>query len=145
MAENKGTYRGFTDAQARASKKYMEKFSVARVRMEKERYEALQAAAAASGDSVNVYINKAIDLYAESKDSVKPAKSRREAPNNPNEFLFHPATTKAILDGAKATGEDAEAFVYRAVTMQAKRDTTSAKMGLDPKTGEKMEREKEGK
>lgn len=54
-----------TDAQKRAQKNYMDKFSVARVRMDKAHYEAVQAAAATAGESLNAYINKAIDLRME--------------------------------------------------------------------------------
>ena len=50
-----------TEAQKRAQRNYMDKFAVARVRMDKARYEAVQAAAAAAGESVNSYINAAID------------------------------------------------------------------------------------
>lgn len=50
-----------TAAQKKAQQKYMEKFSVARVRMERDRYERLQAHAAAQGESVNGFINRAID------------------------------------------------------------------------------------
>ena len=46
-----------TEAQKRAQRNYMDKFAVARVRMDKARYEAVQAAAAAAGESVNSYIN----------------------------------------------------------------------------------------
>lgn len=50
-----------TAAQKRAQQKYMEKFSVARVRMDRERYECVQAHAEAQGESVNAFINRAID------------------------------------------------------------------------------------
>ena len=49
-----------TEAQKRAQKAYMEKFAVARVRMEREKYEAVQAHAEARGESVNGFINRAI-------------------------------------------------------------------------------------
>lgn len=49
-----------TEAQQRAQKTYMEKFSVARVRMEKAMYEKVQAHAGARGGSVNAFINRAI-------------------------------------------------------------------------------------
>lgn len=39
----------------------MEKFAVARVRMEREKYETIQANAAAHGESVNGFIMAAID------------------------------------------------------------------------------------
>lgn len=49
-----------TEAQKKAQQKYMEKFAVARVRMERERYELVQAHAEACGESVNAFINRAI-------------------------------------------------------------------------------------
>ena len=50
-----------TEAQKKAQKKYMEKFMVAQVRMEREKYGRIQAHAEAQGQSVNAYINAAID------------------------------------------------------------------------------------
>ena len=50
-----------TEAQKRAQKKYMEKFMIARVRMERERYVAVQAHAEAQGESTTAFINRAID------------------------------------------------------------------------------------
>ena len=49
-----------TAAQKRAQKTYMEKFAVARVRMEREQYEQVQAHAQAHSESVNGFINRAI-------------------------------------------------------------------------------------
>ena len=40
---------------------YMEKFSIARVRMERTKYNAVQSHAEARGESVNGFINRAID------------------------------------------------------------------------------------
>ena len=50
-----------TAAQKKAQQKYMEKFAVARVRMDRDRYEVVQAHAEAQGESVNGFINRAID------------------------------------------------------------------------------------
>ena len=58
-----------TEAQKRAQKAYMEKFAVARVRMEREKYEAVQAHAEAHGESVNGFINRAISEAIE-RDSA---------------------------------------------------------------------------
>lgn len=49
-----------TEAQKRAQKAYMEKFAVARVRMDRTKYEAVQAHAEAHSESVNGFINRAI-------------------------------------------------------------------------------------
>ena len=50
-----------TEAQKKAQEKYMQKFSVARVRMEKSKNEGAQPPADARGESVNAFINRAID------------------------------------------------------------------------------------
>lgn len=50
-----------TEAQKKAQQKYMEKFAVARVRMDRAKYDAVQAHAEAHGQSVNGFINAAID------------------------------------------------------------------------------------
>ena len=50
-----------TAAQKKAQQKYMKKFSVARVRMDHERYERVQAHAESRGESVSAFINRAID------------------------------------------------------------------------------------
>ena len=62
-----------TDAQKRAQEKYMEKFAVARVRMDKARYETVQAHAKKQGESVNAFINRAIDeTMQRDNDTEKP-------------------------------------------------------------------------
>ncbi len=62
MAEEKSsTYRGFTEAQARAHKKYIAQFVETKVRMTPERREQIKAHAEARGESVNAFINRAID------------------------------------------------------------------------------------
>ena len=54
-----------TEAQKRAQEKYMEKFAVARVRMEKGQYDKVQAHAASCGESVSGFINRAIENQIE--------------------------------------------------------------------------------
>ena len=54
-----------TEAQKKAQQKYMEKFAVARVRMNREKYEQIQAHAETQGESVNGFINRAIDNQME--------------------------------------------------------------------------------
>ena len=62
MAEDKSSrYRGFTEAQARAHKKYIAQFVETKVRMTPERREEIRAHAARHGESVNGFINRAID------------------------------------------------------------------------------------
>ena len=58
--EGSGRMAEKTAAQKRAQKAYMEKFAVARVRMDREQYGRVQAHAEAQGESVNGFINRAI-------------------------------------------------------------------------------------
>ena len=64
MAEGK-------EALKKAQRKYMEKFSVARVRMATDRYEDVKAHAEAHSESVNGFINRAIDETME-RDKAAP-------------------------------------------------------------------------
>lgn len=59
--EKKSAYRGFTEAQARAHKKYIAQFVEVKVRMTAEHREAVRRSADRSGESLNAYINRAID------------------------------------------------------------------------------------
>ena len=61
MPEDKSSYRGFTEAQARAHKKYIAQFVETKVRMTPERREKIRAHAEAQGESLNGFINRAID------------------------------------------------------------------------------------
>ena len=63
-----------TEAQKRAQKAYMEKFAVARVRMDRTKYEAVQSHAEAHSESVNGFINRAISETME-RDNSAPAAS----------------------------------------------------------------------
>ena len=56
----KSTYKGYTEARARAHKKYMKNFVEIKVRVTPEEREQIKAHAAAKGESVNTFINRAI-------------------------------------------------------------------------------------
>lgn len=62
-----------TEAQKKAQQKYMEKFAVARVRMERGKYDIVQAHAEAQGESVNGFINRAVETQME-RDNMKGGK-----------------------------------------------------------------------
>ena len=71
MEDKKSKYPGFTEARARANKKYMEKFVEDKVRMTPERRSAIQAHAEAQGESTTGFINRAIDETME-RDKAAP-------------------------------------------------------------------------
>ena len=56
----KSTYKGYTEARARAHKKSMKNFVEIKVRVTPEEREQIKAHAAAKGESVNTFINRAI-------------------------------------------------------------------------------------
>ena len=63
-----------SDALKKAQQKYMEKYSFARIRMDREQYERVQTHATAQGESVNGFINRAISETME-RDGSAPADS----------------------------------------------------------------------
>ena len=54
-----------TEAQKRAQKKYMQGVATIQIRTSADRRDAIKAAADAADESVNVYINKAVDQRME--------------------------------------------------------------------------------
>lgn len=54
-------YKGFTEAQAKAHKKYMEGVATIQIRMTVERREEIKAHAEKTGESVNAFVNRAIE------------------------------------------------------------------------------------
>lgn len=63
---------GKTAAQKRAQKAYMEKFVRVEVRMAPEKRDTIQAHATAQGESVNAFINRAIDETMERDTEKSP-------------------------------------------------------------------------
>lgn len=62
MSETKkSSYRGFTEAQRRANKKYSSRFVEIKVRVTPEKRSIIQEHAAAMGESATTFINRAID------------------------------------------------------------------------------------
>lgn len=59
--EKRTTYRGYTEARARAYAKYIEQYKEVKVRMRPEQYEQIKAHAEAQGEkSVNAFIIRAV-------------------------------------------------------------------------------------
>ena len=74
MEDKKSKYPGFTEARARANKKYMERFVEVKVRMTPERRSAVQAHAEAQGESTTGFINRALVETME-RDNAAPGKA----------------------------------------------------------------------
>lgn len=61
MEEKKSSYRGFTEAQSEAHKRYMKNFVEVKVRMTPEKRSLIQEHASSRGESASAFINRAID------------------------------------------------------------------------------------
>ena len=108
-----------TAAQKRAQKTYMEKFAVARVRMEHGQYEHVQAHAASHDESVNAFITRAITETME-RDTAPQEAAR--APVGVGVVSLPSEAIKTAQEAADAAGEDVPAFVARAIESRAKLD-----------------------
>lgn len=69
-AEKKSSYRGFTEAQARAHKKYIANFVEVKVRMTAKRREEVRQHAEDHGESLNGFINRAIDETIQHDENI---------------------------------------------------------------------------
>lgn len=114
-------------AQQKAVSKYMkENYDVYQIRMPKGRKDEIKAHAEAQGQSVNGFINAAID-----EKMGTPHKGPSEARQGPlvgEVVSLHPEALRTAQEAAQSAGETVPQFVERAVTTQAKRDEVARKM-----------------
>lgn len=133
-----------SEALKKAQQKYMERFSVARVRMDHAQYECVQTHAEAQGQSVNGFINRAITEAIE-RDSggivLERAETALEQTQGTGVVSLPSEAIRTAREAAEAAGEAMPQFIARAVETQAKRDITSRRMGVNPATGGKLEKE----
>lgn len=115
-------------AQQKATNKYILKaYDRINLTVLKGRKDIIQAHAATQGESVNGFINRAIDSQMEQDASSGPV----EAPQGAGDIPASPSTLKAAREAAEAAGEALPDFVERAVETQAKRDKLIRKMKGD--------------
>lgn len=67
-------YKGFTEAQAKAHKKYMEGVATIQIRMTAEKREEVKQHASDMGESLNVFVNRSINETME-RDRIAVAPS----------------------------------------------------------------------
>lgn len=110
-------------ANQRAVNKYVKNnYDRINVTMPKGKKETIQAHAEAQSQSVNAYINGAID-----------SRMAQEATGEAGGIHLPPDTIKAAQEAAEAAGEDVAVFIDRAVVTQTKRDVAARKLkgGVD--------------
>ena len=130
-----------TEAQKKAQRKYMKGKATIQLVMEPERRETIQHAAASQGQSVNAYINQAIDERMKRDGGGTSAQAAVEASERTEGGggILAPVTLETATEAAQKTGETVSAFLERAVSTQASRDALSLNMGLNPAQSAKDE------
>ena len=99
-----------------------------------------QAHAAAFGESVNGFIGRAITEAMTRDGAVGPQEATGQTAG-PGVVSLLPDALEAAQRAAEATGEAPADFIARAIETQAQRDKSSLRMGLNPATGDKLEKE----
>lgn len=128
-------------AQQKAVNKYVKaNYDLYQVKMPKGRKDEIKAHAEAQGQSVNGFINAAIDHEMERDNAGGPQEVAQE-PSGSGVVPLRPDTLEAAERAAEATGEAVPDFMRRAVETQAQRDKASLKLGINPTTGGRLEKE----
>lgn len=98
------------------------------------RLDELKSYTTAHGESVNGFIGRVIAETME-RDGGGMDPSVPQAVSLPSE------TKKTAQGAAERTGETVVDFIIRAVDTQAQRDKSSLRLGINPATGGKLEKE----
>ena len=118
----------YTEAKKKGNRKWdaanLDRISVA---APKGRKDAIKAHAEVRGESVNSFINRAIEETME-RDCLTPD-SAPERPGGGGGIHLPPETLKTAQSAAEAAGEPLPDFVSRAVENQAQRDKIARRLG----------------
>lgn len=116
----------YSEAQKKSAQKWdaanLDRVSVA---MPRGRKDAIRERAAAQGESMNGFINAAIDSAFSQQDAPQCAVSDFPA-------MSASEDAERVKAHTERTGETTEAFIRRAIADTIKRDTVLLKMGMNP-------------
>lgn len=116
-------------AQQKAVNKYMAaNYDRINLTVPKGKKDTIQAHAEAQGESVNGFINRAIDRQI-SQDRDKGPSEAQQSLSGGEGISLHPEALQTAQNAAQKAGETVSQFVERAVDVQAKRDEMGRKMG----------------
>ena len=125
----------YTEARKRGNRKWdaanLDRISIA---VPKGRKAEIQSHAEARSESVNGFLNRAAENQMEADKGAQMPSVAAQQP------MLSPETVEAAQQAAEATGEATPDFIRRAVDTQAQRDKNALRMGINPATGETMER-----
>lgn len=126
-------------AQQKAVAKYDAKaYDKTLLRLPKGRLDVVRDHAASLGESVNGFINRAID-HQISCDRDKGLSEALQAPSGCRAVSLPSEAYECAVAAPEAVGGGLPDFVALAVETQAKRDKASLAMGINPATGGKLE------
>lgn len=116
----------YSEAQKKSARKWdaanLDRVSVA---MPRGRKDAIRERAAAQGESMNGFINAAIDSALSQQDAPQCAVSDFTA-------MAVSEDAERVKEHTERTGETSEAFIRRAIADTIKRDTVLLRMGMNP-------------
>ena len=134
----------YTEARKEGNRKWdaanLDRLSLA---LPKGSRETIKAHATAHNESVNGFIGRAISETMErdgGETASEIAGKRPELTARAGVVSLSSETLEAAQRAADAAGEELPQFVARAVETQAQRDKSSLQMGLNPITGDKLEK-----
>lgn len=130
-------------AQQKAVNRYMAaNYDRVNLTVPKGKKDVIKAHSEARGESVNGFINRAVDetmgrdKETKTTHGVQNATEGESLPSVP----LHLEAMKAAQKAAQIAGETVPQFIERAVQTQAQRDKTSLSLGINPATGGKIEK-----
>lgn len=115
-----------------------------KVRVGKGQKDTIQVHAVTHGESVNGFIGRAISEAMERDGGGMPPESAQQGQKglSGGRVVSLPSETlEAAQRAAESAGEALPDFVARAVETQAQRDIAALRLGINPVTGDKLERE----
>ena len=124
-------------AQQKAVNKYMAaNYDRINLTVPKGKKDTIQAHAETQGESVNGFINRAIDHQISQDRDKSPCEAQQAG-----SISLHPEALQTAQKAAQKAGETVSLFVERAVETQAQRDEASLKLGINPSAGGKLNKE----
>mgnify|MGYP002511516773 CR=1 FL=1 len=115
-------------AQQKATNKYIAKaYDRINLTVPKGKKDTIQTHAETQGESVNGFINRAID-HQISQDRRKGPSEALQGPSGGGGIFLHPEALQTAQNAAQKAGETVSQFVERAVDVQAKRDEMARKI-----------------
>lgn len=133
------------ESQKRASLKWdKENMSVVGCKVKKVQASAFKAYCETQGSTSNTVLKDfVLGCIGEQEPGTAP-ETPQEAPGRPagaGGISLPPQSLRTAQEAAERTGEAVPQFIERAVETQAKRDKSSLAVGINPATGEKLDRE----